>query len=283
MLRQVSLIDYLENQGFTPVRNMSSRGELLYFSPYHHENKPSFSVSTTKNLWHDYGTGEGGDIFSLVMKLWNVDFPKAKDILRNKDYKRMFYRPIDTQMQCQCPLPFSDINASPLTSNYFLDYCRQRCIDLDVAKTECRQVDYRMHGQIHSAIGFENDKGGWELRSPTVKICTSKYISTRRLSDDHMNVCVFEGFFDYLSFLTMMKADARYKFDYVILNSVSNACKSIAILKDYTRVHCYLDNDAAGDNAFNIINAAVPAESHSDILLPCKDVNDYLCLQWRKR
>ena len=143
------------------------------------ETKPSFSVNTEKNLWYDYGTGEGGDIFSLVRKLWSVDFHMAKEILRGKEYKEMFYRPVDTQLERERPSPFADIRVAPLASSYFLDYCAKRCIDPEVAKAECRQVDYQLYGRMNSAIGFENDKGGWELRNPSTKICTCKAISAR--------------------------------------------------------------------------------------------------------
>jgi hypothetical protein len=159
-LRQIPIVSYLEHQGYRPAKPENSRGEVKFLSPFRSETKPSFSVNVGKNVWHDYGTGEGGSIFDLVMKLWNVDFIKAKEILGKGTYKQMFYRPSDTHYERQRPSPFTDIRASPLTSTYFLDYCKERCIDLDVAKEECRQVDFRLSGHMNSAIGFENDKGG---------------------------------------------------------------------------------------------------------------------------
>ena len=159
-LRQIPIVSYLEHQGYRPAKPENSRGEVKFLSPFRSETKPSFSVNVGKNVWHDYGTGEGGSIFDLVMKLWNVDFIKAKEILGKGTYKQMFYRPSDTHYERQRPSPFTDIRASPLTSTYFLDYCKERCIDLDVAKEECHQVDYRLSGHMNSAIGFENDKGG---------------------------------------------------------------------------------------------------------------------------
>lgn len=192
-LRQIPIVSYLEHQGYRPAKPENSRGEVKFLSPFRSETKPSFSVNVNKNVWHDYGTGEGGKIFDLVMKLWNVDFIKAKEILSKGTYKQMFYRPSDTHYERQRPSPFTDIRASPLTSTYFLDYCKERCIDLDVAKEECHQVDYRLSGHMNSAIGFENDKGGWEFRSPTTKICTCKAISTRCKKEGNTTVCVFEG------------------------------------------------------------------------------------------
>lgn len=274
-LRQTSIVDYMENQGFTPAKRMITRNELLYLSPFRTETKPSFSVNTEKNVWYDHGTGEGGDIFALVMRLWSVDFHKAKEILREKTYKQIFYRPVETYHERVSP--FTDISVSPLTSKYFLGYCASRCIDLEVAKAECRQVDYRLNGQMHSAIGFENDKGGWELRSPMSKICTVKSISKRKRQESNDTICVFEGFFDYLSFLTMMKPGTRHKCDYVILNSVSMASKAIPILRQYKNVRCYFDNDKAGQNAFEIVKKEVNAISCSEKMLPHNDVNDYLC------
>lgn len=46
LLRQISIVDYLDNQGFKPVKHHSNEKELLYFSPMRNETKPSFSVNT---------------------------------------------------------------------------------------------------------------------------------------------------------------------------------------------------------------------------------------------
>ena len=37
----------------------------MYLSLLREERTPSFSVSYDKNLWHDFGTGEGGSIIAL--------------------------------------------------------------------------------------------------------------------------------------------------------------------------------------------------------------------------
>ena len=59
ILRQISIVDYLDNHGFKPVKRHRTGKELLYLSPMRNESKPSFSVNTEKNLSHGYGTSEG--------------------------------------------------------------------------------------------------------------------------------------------------------------------------------------------------------------------------------
>ncbi|HUY53290.1 MAG TPA: DNA primase [Candidatus Dormibacteraeota bacterium] len=53
-------------------------------SPFTTEKSPSLMVSPEKQIWHDFSSGKGGNIFSFIMDIEGVDFKEALSILANK-------------------------------------------------------------------------------------------------------------------------------------------------------------------------------------------------------
>lgn len=52
--------------------------------PFHSEKTPSFMVSEGKQIFHCFGCGEGGDVFTFLMKIKNLTFPEAVEELARR-------------------------------------------------------------------------------------------------------------------------------------------------------------------------------------------------------
>src|SRR5476651_1749574 len=53
-------------------------------SPFSGEKTPSFMVSPEKQIWHDFSSGKGGNVFSFVMEMDGLDFRQALELLARK-------------------------------------------------------------------------------------------------------------------------------------------------------------------------------------------------------
>src|SRR5271156_2681805 len=53
-------------------------------SPFSSEKTPSFMVSPEKQIWHDFSSGKGGNMFSFVMEVEGLEFKGALELLARK-------------------------------------------------------------------------------------------------------------------------------------------------------------------------------------------------------
>lgn len=53
-------------------------------SPFSNERTPSFVVSPEKQIWHDFSSGRGGDVFTFVQEVEGLDFKAALELLARK-------------------------------------------------------------------------------------------------------------------------------------------------------------------------------------------------------
>jgi len=67
---------------YVPLKRSGSRFKAL--CPFHDEKTPSFIVNPDRQIFKCFGCGEGGDVFSFVMKHLHVDFPEAVRMLAQK-------------------------------------------------------------------------------------------------------------------------------------------------------------------------------------------------------
>ncbi len=281
--KQIRIADYLQSLGYTPVKQQGN--SLWYKSPFRQETEASFKVNTELNQWSDYGLGRGGNIIALAEELYASDY--VPYLLNKIAEQAPHIRPVSFSFRQQASEPsFQQLEVRELTHPALLRYLQERGIDTDLARSECKELHFIHNGKPYFAIGFPNVAGGYEVRNRFFKGCIApKDISHVRQQGEPREKClVFEGMMDYLSFLTlrmkncptMPNLDGQ---DYIILNSVSNVSKAIDALHGYERIHCLLDNDEAGRNAY--LELAREFDGHirdfSDNYNGHKDLNDYLC------
>ncbi|WP_290396976.1 toprim domain-containing protein [uncultured Duncaniella sp.] len=270
-IRKISLVDFLNRLGYQPT-GRDSKG-LWFYAPYRSERKPSFHVNPNKGVWFDFGTGAGGDIFSLAGAMsGSTDFVRQAAFIAEKmslpcakPYKPMPFKEEPT---------FEDVEISRLESPSLLGYLRKRGIPKDIAQQYCVQVDYRLHGKDYYAIGFENNAHGFELRNSFFKgSYPPKHIT--HIANGNARCNVFEGFIDFLSAEKLGYNDGN---DTIVLNSVSNLGKALTPLSDYSVISCYLDNDDAGRIALAKLRKEFGdrVTDKSTLYPDHKDLNDYL-------
>lgn len=281
--KQIRIEEYLHSLGYSPVRRQG--GSLWYKSPFRNEQEPSFKVNTERNLWYDFGASKGGNIIALAQELYASD--SLPYLLERIAEQAPGVRPVSFSFGGQ-PVSkpsFQQLEAVPLSSPALLSYLRQRGINTELAKRECREVRYLTDGKPYFAVGFPNRSGGYEIRNKFFKGCIAPKDITHIRQEQPKETCyLFEGFMDYLSFLTLRlercpdRPDLDGQ-DYIVLNSTSNLSKAIQPLGSYGHVHCFLDNDRAGMEAVRELQKeyGLRIRDVSYIYGGYNDLNDFLC------
>ena len=282
-IKRYPIVEYLERKGIKPVRRTPSYA--LYHSPLREETQPSFKVDTEKNLWIDYAEGRGGSIIDLCMRMEGCTLSEAICRLGQKASLDAAYGLSKEK---------SDIDTSPVTpwqpsgarklievsdtlpSHLEAYLADKRCIDLNRARPFLKCICYEVRGRHYQAIGFANLSGGYELRDDNVfKGTIAPKDITPIFTDRTEPVCIFEGFMDFLSFLSMKEEVTNHC---LVMNSVSNVARTIRYLNDrhLTHIRTFLDNDEAGRRAVqDFIKAGFHVEDMNIHYKDFKDLNDF--------
>ena len=278
-IKRYPITAYLESQGITPVRRLATYA--MYRSRLRDERHPSFKVDTEKNLWIDYAEGRGRSIIDLCMRLEGCTLPEAirrlgqmvlgrmeNDCPRTESYRHA----AESVSSCRKLIGISD-DLPPHLQDYLT---KVRCIDLGRARPFLRCIRYEVQGQTYEVIGFANLSGGYELRgSGLFKGTLAPKDITTAFPDGRQPVCVFEGFMDFLSLLSMKEKVGSHC---LVMNSVANVERCIRYLCDrrITTLRAFLDNDEAGRRALGaFIDAGFQVEDMTVHYRGCKDLNEF--------
>ena len=283
-IKKIKLADYLQSLGYTPIKQQGK--SLWYKSPLRNETDASFKVNTELNQWYDFGIGKGGNIIALAAELYHSE--NVAYLLERIEERTPYILPASFSFDEQKAhnSSFQGIQIGELASPALIDYLRGRGINIELAKRECKELRFEHNGKPYFAIGFPNISGGYELRNRYFKGCLApKDITHIRQQGEQRDVCyLFEGFMDYLSFLTIRvnnnpEEPRTGEQDYMVLNSVTNLSKAEQLLRPYTRIGSFLDNDQAGQRAYENLKKMFGnrLQDMSHHYAGHKDLNDYLC------
>lgn len=275
--RQLDMVAYLAGLGYKPVK--IRKFDYWYLSPLRTEKTPSFKINQKLNRWYDHGIGKGGNL---------IDFAVMYHHCTVADFLKM----LDGQVALQPPIyslpavseqakesPIKVLQASPIQSIALCRYLEQRSIPVELAREYCQEVRYELNQKDYVAIGFKNDAGGYELRNPYFKASSSpKDITT--FCYGAKVVTVFEGFFDFLSYMALQKNQGPKPADYLVLNSVAFFQKALPRLENYQAINLYLDRDYAGKRVTDqALNISPKFQDKSGLYQPYKDLNEWLVHQ----
>ena len=267
-LQSISIVEIMAHLG----KNLAHDRSGMYYSPFRDESTPSFHIDVPTNRWYDFGTAEGGGLFEFACRIAGITRGEVYDWLAT--FRKMIpeseYKEVVAKIKTSKPSRIIVDSASHnFTRHKLIEYAQQRAVAKDILERYCEEVLYHIDSypdKKYFAIGFKNNDGGYVLRSSLAKKCTSSAMTTlspegeltEQVTGD--KVLVFEGFMDFLSWLSSVQQDTP-EYDCCILNSVSNIEKALPWITAHKSIAAFMDNDEAGRKTLEKIIENVPDEA----------------------
>lgn len=221
--------------------------DVWYSSPLHEEKTPSFKINTKINRWYDHGLQKGGNIIDFIAIKFNYTIPEVLKFLENYSNESIFSFQKQKNIASNSSETETKVNMIKVVEiqHYALkEYLENRKIYHYENEPNLKEVHYEVNAKKYFGIGFQNRSNGFEIRSKYAKICIGKKDISLVVKGYKNKLRIFEGFFDYLTFLNKFKSDS----DFLILNSIALINRCDEILSNYDEIELYFDNDAAGNS-----------------------------------
>ncbi len=254
---RIDLVDYLEKLGFTPQKIRGA--DYWYLSPLRGEKTASFKVNRKKNVWYDHGIGKGGTVIDFGTLFYCCS---VKEFLSKLEFEKGItasFHPLIAQPAGEkknISNSFGKIfvtAAREITNPALRNYLNTRRIPLAIANQFCHEVSFELYDKKHLAIGFKNNSGGYELRNAYFKGSSTPKEPRLIRRNNEEELTVFEGFFSFLSFQTLLQTQqksmvdlSRFQAASLVLNSLSFFEKSRELMEQFTCIHLFLDRDGMG-------------------------------------
>jgi DNA primase len=308
--KELFLPSIIEAAGGKRDEAKSSETDVWYHSPFRDERTASLKATRGRNgrwMWSDYGTGQGGNVIAFA----NVVLGRAPDDRAISEALKWLRglaahqtvetpRPATATTRTTTSRPTATAAKEPdrytITSRKrihhpaSLRYLDDRAISKATALEHVEQVTFRdtQTGRTFYGIGMENEAGGVEITTATerpFKLCIGPKSYTRIHSrhETTQDAHLFEGMFDFLSYLTLYGIEQPRGVAYVLHSTAmaDRAIKALGSSDTHPRVILWLDNDEAGQTASRrILDALTPLDvtvgTMGHLYDGHKDLNDWL-------
>ena len=250
--KQIPIEVILKSMGIGIERE--SGNDIWFKSPFSPTEKSgSFHVSKQNGYWYCFSNAIGGcNGIDLVVKVQRCTVSDALKFLQDFD-SSSFRKQIRVVYERKKEENHNYVlEVKPIEHIALKQYLISRGITKSVAFVRINEVHYKINEKNYFALGFQNKSQGWEIRSKYAKICLGKKDISLILNESK-TLRIYEGFFDYLTFIQIRENLIVEESDYLILNSVALLVKNISVLSDYDFIELYLDNDTTGDKYTSLI------------------------------
>lgn len=133
-------IGFLSEEKVSEIRDRSSIQEVVSdyvtlkktgknykgLCPFHSEKTPSFMVNEEKQIFHCFGCGEGGDVFTFLMKAGQFSFPQAVEELAKRYGVQLPSRELSATQNKEMAKREALFHINQIASEYFHDLLTKR-------------------------------------------------------------------------------------------------------------------------------------------------------------
>ncbi|WP_439697043.1 toprim domain-containing protein [Mucilaginibacter sp. AW1-7] len=277
-LRELDLVYLLEMLGHEPVARKKNDTDYWYLSPLREERTASFHVDKLANEWYDFGLMAGGNPVDFLLRRHGCSVVELLERMNVSFFPHQLsvFEPGEQQARTVKEAKLVVTNERALYAYPLKNYLHERSIPVAVADAFCKEVYYLVGGRTYYGIGFQNDAGGWEIRNKNFKQSSAPKDITC-LGSGTGSVHVFEGFMDFLSYVTLHPYEDQRPVDYVVLNGAGLFDRALPFLEQHAVVHLWLDRDVTGlayrDYALSLGSRY---RDESGLYGAYKDLNDWL-------
>lgn len=288
----ISIVDFLSKLGFEPKRVRGS--EHYYISMIRDsDTDPSLAVNDSKGLWNDLGQAKGGNIIDLAFEIFetkdlSIAIDKISKLYNNEisfSFSQQKAKSVEPVIKHKIH-SLKDLGNNAAISNYIAS---RGVWNAAQQVPFLKEVYYDYLNDLgdkkrYFGVGWENDSGGFDVRSKYGKICINvKDLLFKRSDSAKLNV--FEGMFNYLSALELNKG--ILKENLIVLNSLSMVERSFNVIRNNKHikdVDLFFDNGKGGRKMTELfLSEFTNSVDRSYLYKGHDDYNDFLMDESKKK